>query len=375
MSTIFEYLDWRGDVPFDADPFNDVDNIVLAELAYSEFDGIVPEDGTQISLSEVCEAFFTTHTREELIEDDNPIAKAPLLMDGMLSGGRFGSMMVSDYVNIIDTERSLQFSAMTFWLSDGTAYIAYRGTDSTIVGWKEDFNMSYLPETGGQREAIEYLNKVASGLDIPIRVGGHSKGGNFAVYASAFCDSSIKDKILNVYSNDGPGFRSNVMEAEDYKSILPKVISIVPDTSIIGMLLTSKVENHVVKSSAFGLMQHDCLTWQVARNRFESAELSELGQFIFKTQVDWLSKIDDNSRELFVNTLFSLFESTGMGTFGKMSDNKLKSAESIISTLTGLPRERQKEMKRILRELLSSSKETAKESINDSLNDLISDKK
>lgn len=367
MSDIFDYLEWRGDVPFSADEFNEVDNLVLAELAYTHFDGIVPEDGTQITLKSAAEMFFSTHSRKDILNDDNPVAHAPLLMDGMLSGARFGGITLSDYINIIDTDKDVQMSAVTYRLPDGTAYIAYRGTDSTIVGWKEDFNMSYLDETEGQRQAIEYLNRVGLKLRRNIRVGGHSKGGNFSVYASAFCDPKVSRKIINVYTNDGPGFRKEVMQTESYKQILPKVISIVPDTSIIGMLLTSNVRHKVVRSSASGLSQHDGLTWQVARNRFEKTVLSDLGEFIRKTQIDWLSQIDDKSRELFVNTLFSLFEATGMGTFGKMSDHKLKSAESILNAMQGIPHDKQIEMLRIFGKLINSGGQNVIETLNELL--------
>ncbi len=363
MATIFDYLEWRGDIPFEADPFNEVDNLILAELAYTHFDGYVSEKGRGVTIEKVREEYFSTHSREVIMLDDNPIVRAPLLMDGMVSGRRFAGTVLSHYLNSVDTDMTVQMSAVTYRLNDGSYYVAFRGTDNTIVGWKEDFNMSYLPETEGQRRAVEYLSSAGSWCRGKVRTGGHSKGGNFAVYASAFCRPGMRDRIETVYTNDGPGFRREVMEKEEYLAVLPKVISIVPDTSVIGMLLTSSVEHFVVRSSERGLGQHDGMTWQVARNRFVQAEPSDLGIFIRKTQRDWLSKLDDRTRESFVNTLFSLFEATGMGTFGAMSDRKLKSAESIITAMQGLPKDKQTELLRIIRELLNSSKQTVKESL------------
>lgn len=367
MADIFDYLRWRGDVPFTADPFNEVDNLVLAELAYTEYDGILDDSFRKISIRTADKRYFKVHSRDEAKKSSNHIVKAPLLMDGMISGGRFCDVKLTKYLDIINADQDMQIAAVTCLLNDGSAYVAFRGTDSTLVGWKEDFNMSYLPDTEGQRRAVCYLNEVGAKFKGPFRVGGHSKGGNFAVYASAFCNKEVQDRIIKVYTNDGPGFRREVMSREGYKRILPKVVSIVPDTSIIGMLLTSKVKHIVVKSSEKGLIQHDAMTWQIERNRFEEAKPSAIGMFIKDSQQDWLRKISDESREMFVNTLFSLFEATGMSTFGEMKVNILKAAERILSTANELPKERQEEVKRILAELIQSSTEEIKDRLSDVL--------
>ena len=360
MADIFDYLKWRGDIPLSMDPFNEVDNLVLSELVYSDFDGVLDDSFRKINLKTAEERFFSLHSREKARRSSNHIVKAPVLMEGMLSGSRFDSVRFTKFVNIVNTDKTMQIAAVTYLLPDGSAYVAFRGTDSTVVGWKEDFNMSFLPDTEGQKSAVRYLNEIGARFSGPIRVGGHSKGGNFAVYASAFCSKEVQDRILEVYTNDGPGFRDEVMARDGYKRILPKVISIVPDTSIIGMLLTSSVEHRVVKSSEKGLSQHYEITWQVERNRLVITEQSPIGAFISQSQKDWLSKLDDESREMFVNTLFSIFEATGMATFGEMKVNKLRSVERIYSTLKELPKERQEVLLAIMGELLQSGTQMAK---------------
>lgn len=360
MADVFDYLKWRGDVPLSADPFNEVDNLVLAELSYTDFDGIMGGGFRKISLKTADKRYFAAHSRDDITEDSNHLARCPLLMDGMLSGSRFGNMKLTKYINVINSDADMQISAVTFLLDDGSAYVSFRGTDSTVVGWKEDFNMSYMPVTEGQRSALRYLNEVGARIDRPLRVGGHSKGGNFAVYASAFCDRAVQDRILEVYTNDGPGFRKEVMVRDEYKQILPKVISIVPDTSIIGMLLTSGVKHRIVESSEKGIMQHDGLTWKVERNRFVRAEQSAVGSFISNSQRDWLSKIDDDSREMFVNTVFSVFEATGAGTFGEIERNKMRSAERMLNTIKDIPKEQRKELLNIIGELVQSGTQIAK---------------
>ena len=361
MGSIFDYLEWRGDIPFDEDPFNEVDNLVLSELAYTCFEGVVPYDGEAAPLSEVRKEYFRKHPRRLIRDDSVHQVKAPLLMDGMMSGRRFADTSVTGYVDIVDADEAVQMAAVTFLLGDGTAFIAYRGTDSTIAGWKEDFRMSYLPVTEGQRRAVWYLNETGKRVKRPLRTGGHSKGGNFAVYAAAFCDKRVRKRITDVYTNDGPGFRPEVMETDEYRSVLPKVISIVPDTSVIGMLLTSDVAHRFVKSEASVIAQHDPQTWEVMRNRFVTTKPSELGLFIKKSQKGWLGKLDDSERELFVDTLFSLLEATGMHSLDQIGERKLKAFSDIRNSMKEMPKDKQREMNRIIAELLHSSSEAARE--------------
>ncbi len=359
MANVFDYLVWRADVPMSADPFNEVDNLVLAQLSYTDFSGIVPDDGTKVPLQTAAEAFFSSHSREEIQADKSFTAKAPFLMDEMIQGVRFSGIQLSRYIDEIDPERGIQLSALTYDLTDGTRYIAFRGTDGTVVGWKEDFNFSYLPETEGQSRAAKYLNKAGADSMAPLRIGGHSKGGNLAVYAAAFCEPEIQDRILAVYSNDGPGFRMTIVESEEYRRILPRIRSIIPESSMIGMLLNNRAEPLVVKSSASGIVQHDAFSWQIRRNRFEETVLSDLGHFVNRTLSDWLCQMSDEERALFTNTIFSLFESTGKESFREISEQGWKSAESILNTLLTMPKGKQQEMLRLLSMLGQSGGQAA----------------
>ena len=210
MASIFDYLQWRCDVPFSVDPFNEVDNLVLSELAYTDFKGILSMEGPDVSLAEVCKAFFERHTHEEILADKSFTARAPLLMESMLEGARYRDIRMLQYLDETDSAQGLQLAAMTFLLPDDSAYVAFRGTDSTVVGWKEDFYFSFLPETEGQRRAIRYLNQVGAEVKGTLRVGGHSKGGNLAVYAASCCEPGLQERLTAVYSNDGPGFRQEL---------------------------------------------------------------------------------------------------------------------------------------------------------------------
>ena len=358
MANISDYLKWRGDVTFSLDPFGEVDNLVLAELAYTDFGGIVPEGNEKVSIKTAYKEFFEKNSREEVAARSSFTAKSPFLMDGMICGARFENVMLSNYINEIDKDKDAQFSAITIHLDDGTIYVSFRGTDGTVVGWKEDFNLSYVDETEGQRKAVAYLNNIASQFQSPLRVGGHSKGGNFAVYASTFCEDKFKTRIHNIYSNDAPGFQEKVTSSPQYKSILPKITSIVPDTSVIGLLLSSGATHRVVKSDASGIIQHDGFSWQVERNRFVGAALSDMAIFIEKTLGSWLGEMDDETRKSFTSSIFSLFEATGMDSFSSMSEQKWKSAEAIISSVYGLPKEKRKELVSLINGLLKRGGQT-----------------
>ena len=365
MADIFDYVKRRGILSFEEDPFNEVDNLVLSLLVYTDFDGILDDSFNKTDLGTADRLYFATHSRSRARKSIFHFVRAPLLMDDMLKGDRFRDTLLTRYVDIVNSDKDMQMAAVTFLLSDGSAYVAFRGTDTTVAGWKEDFNMSYMPETEGQRSAVRYLNEVGKKINRPIRVGGHSKGGNFAVYAAAFCDSEIQDRILAVYTNDGPGFRSEVMEREAYKRILPRVVSIVPDTSVVGMLLTSNVGHIIVKSKDPGLLQHDAITWKIERNRFKHTKQSAVGSLINDSQKEWLNSLDDKSREMFVNTLFSFFEATGMATFDEMIVNRRASAGKILATIRNLPKEKQSELKTVMGGLMHSTRKVVIRRIRD----------
>ena len=354
MANVFDYLVWRGDIPMSLDPFNEVDNLVLSQLAYTDFSGIVPQDWTRISLRDAAEAFFSSHSRKEIEEDKAFTAKAPFLMDEMIKGARFCDILLSRYVDEIDPERGIQLSALTYDLPDKTRYIAFRGTDGTVVGWKEDFNFSYQTETEGQSRAVKYLNAAGSDFRVPLRVGGHSKGGNLAMFAATFCEPDVKERILEVYSNDGPGFRESVVQSREYAHILPRIRSIIPESSMIGMLLNNRATPLVVKSSASGLVKHDAFTWQIRRNHFEETTLSDEGWLVNRTLSDWLCKVNDEERASLINTVFSLIESTGKGSFKEIGDQGWKSLETIINKYREMPKEKQQEMFRLFSKLGAS---------------------
>ena len=356
---IFDYLKWRGDVPFAISPFNDVDNLILAELAYTDFGGIVPGDGTTVPLQAVHTQYFSLHSRTDIARSKSYTARSPLLMDEMCRGRRFADTQMLFYRSERDAQTDLQFSAVTFRLPDNTAYVAFRGTDGTLVGWKEDFNFSWLSGTEGQQRAAEYLSASGKALGCLLRVGGHSKGGNLAVYAAACCDKNVQERIVSVYSNDGPGFKPEFIAGEGYRRILPRIVSIIPDTSVIGMLMESLATPKVIRSTASGMIQHDGFTWAVERDRFVPAPLSRTSELVSETLAGWLDRTDDESMKAMTETVFQLLGATGKETFSDIKGAKLKSVESMAQSVRSLPKGSLQELGRMVTRLGESGIRTA----------------
>ena len=193
MANMLDYLDWRGDLNFAVSEFNEVDNLLLAQLVYVDFEGIVPgpEDGGSICVTEASRLFFETHDENEIMKKVSMTKTAIYVLKKMAETRRFADAELFGYVNDISMEEESQFSVVCVRLGDGSVYVAFSGTDNTIVGWKENFNMGFLSETPGQLKAVDYLNRMAEGIE-QIRVGGHSKGGNLSVYASVKCKAAIQ---------------------------------------------------------------------------------------------------------------------------------------------------------------------------------------
>jgi hypothetical protein len=328
---ILDYIDWRGDLTFAERGLNEVDNLIFSTLAYLTMDGLVSDDGTvSPTIGDLYAAYCETdYDQSVLMNDPRPLLKVAAQTD------RFKDVRVSRFVNVIDAEKQIQFSAVTYRYAGDAAYIAFRGTDNTLVGWREDMNFSFLTATPGQNEAAAYLNRVAADVSGSLIVGGHSKGGNFAVYAAAFCDPAVRERIVKIYSNDGPGFRDEIVASENYHSILDRTVKIIPDSSLVGILLSSKEPRRVIRSSAKGLMQHDPFTWNVLGTRFVGAdERNAASIFMDDTLNRWVATLSDNERRVLVNVIFDSLEATGASTLLQINENRWAAYNAIFKAIS-----------------------------------------
>ncbi len=354
MANIEDYIKWRGDLSFQQDPFNDIDNLILSQIAYVDFEGIVPdmEMKNGLTLSKVCDKFFRVYNEEELKKVKTFIWYAPFFMRTVAKCARFENIVLKNYLWINDDKKQTQFVAFTAELGDDTIYIGFMGTDDTIVGWKEDFNMSYQHPIPAQIQAVSYIDEVAAQTKKKIRVGGHSKGGNLAVYGAARCKPKFKKRIINVYNNDGPGFDEAFIKDKRYQEIRSVIKLIVPEYSVVGMLFEHDEDFIVVKSSQSGIMQHDGMSWQVERNQFEYARgLSKSSRVLNDVLKRWMNKIDMEERDKFVNVLFSLITASGATTLSEISADRFNSASAAFRIYQSLDKDTKVMMRRLFHSL------------------------
>ena len=324
MPNINDYLDWRGDLTIAASPFNEVDNLILAMLSFIDYSGIVSPDplDAPVKLSE-CYARF----RERFPAGEDFGEVIPALVNATFAKAaasvRFRDTYMAAYRDIHDEAEVVQFSAVTFILPDNSLFLAYRGTDDTLLGWREDFHLSFTHPVKSQELALEYLCEAASCSSGPIRLGGHSKGGNLAAYAAIFAPNVIADRIVQVWSNDGPGFIREIIESPEFAAAEGKITTIVPQSSVIGMLLGHNDRYEVIESTVKnGLMQHDPFSWEVKGPRFlHLDELSPEGKRHNEVLAEWLDGIGAEDRRKFTDTVFGLLESTGAKTVSDLSLN------------------------------------------------------
>jgi len=356
MKYINDYLTWRGDLTFAQDKLNEVDALIFSLLSYAGLDDIFQVD--KISMSELANMYDESSITKQgvIFKEVSPLLKV------IASKERYKDVTVSDYVNILDKENTIQFTAVTFHLPDNTAVVSFMGTDSTVTGWKEDFKFS-AGVTNGQKESVRYLNNLFKNNDEKIITAGHSKGANFAVYSASFSDSNIRNRIEKVYSFDGPGLPEILKEEENYKSMQNKIIRIVPDQSMIGMIFSESNEDIIVHSDTFLIFQHDPFSWEIEGNKFISKELSQFSVYFREILASWLSKMDDDDRNFFVDTIFSYFENTGADTFAQMRKSLWTTVSKMLQTQKEMDEDNKKEMSKLLSLLFESAFKIVTENI------------
>ncbi len=318
----------------------------------------VKENGSSVTLKSLREH----PDYEKLFADVRYEQENRALVEGMLAGKRFRNLKLNCYVNFIEKEWETQFSAITFILSDGTVYVAFRGTDETIVGWKEDFNMAFLSPVPGQAYSVEYLNTVASRILCPFYVGGHSKGGNLAVYSAMNCRPEIQERIVGIYSLDGPGFRPEVLEKCNYGRIADRVRKILPHSSLVGMLFESNQNYQVVESRTFGLAQHDPYTWLVEGDHLRHVdELCERRKRSDDTLNKWILSLDEEQLRTFVDTLYQVISASRADNLIELTAEWKKSMNRIVTALREVDEETTEVLKTVIKALFEIAGASMKE--------------
>lgn len=347
--TMLDYLKTYGNVTFEQKPLGEVDSLILCQFAYLKFDGMVPgvyDNKPAVSMEDL----FIHPDYEKLFQNTWFVKKNKELFENMYESKRFHNLRMNCYINIIETEWETQFSAITFLLDDGSIYVAYRGTDETIVGWKEDFNMSFMTPVPGQSFGVKYLNMVVGKLHCSFYVGGHSKGGNLAVYAAMNCPKEVQERIIKVYNMDGPGFRPEVLDTCDYAAIEEKVVKIIPHSSVVGLVFEQSDKYKVVKSKALGLLQHDTYSWLVKYGRFVDAGPFLQGhKFANDTMNEWILSLEEEKRRIFVDTVYQIITAAEKDNLIELSADWVKSLGSVATALKEMDEPTTEALKEVLK--------------------------
>lgn len=322
MPNINNYLEWRGDLKLEADPLNEVDNMILSRFSYMPFRKIeMNETETMGSIAEKLKDF---PVEEFNIAGDKP------LVEHIINSDRFKDLKVTDYEENTDLSVEKQFAAITIHLGNGEIYSSFCGTDNSIVGWKEDFNLSFTQHVPSQLEGVEYLKRIAGKYEEKIHIGGHSKGGNVAAYSAIFAGEKVQEKIIDITSHDGPGFDNEIIQKEEYKRILDKFVTYIPQSSVIGRLLEHEERNIVVKSIEKGIMQHDIYSWQVHANHVITENITKESELVRNIIRTWLEDTTQEQRKNVIDIIYHILISSDATTMRDISSAKIRNLGKIL---------------------------------------------
>lgn len=317
ITNIIDYLIWRGDLSFAADDFNEIDALVLSRFSYMDMKDILGNDQNALTISEAFSKYhMNVEARPKFAKED------PELFRLMAESKRYGDLKLIFHDFRFDKNDVEQFSTVTIELPNKRHFLSFRGTDNTINGWKEDLLMTFDDMIPSQLDALEYIEKVASNTIGDLYLGGHSKGGNLAVYAALFCKEDIAQRIKGVYSFDGPGLHKNLIVEIDAKTALPYVTTYMPQSSFFGKMLSHREQQVIVHSNASGVMQHDIYTWEVIGKKFIPAQEDTMVSRVFDQAFhDYLAKLTTAERKEVVNIIFDAIEECDADTMEDLSKN------------------------------------------------------
>lgn len=342
MANLYDYLKWRHDITFSQAPLNEVDNLIFSLLSYVDFAGIV-DASSAVSLRDAAQAFLILHPtlgKKSITRNLSPMVSSVNLLGAVAQCKRFCDVRVSHYQTNLGQVEETQFAAVVFEINSEEAYVAYRGTDTSLVGWKEDFKMVLTGVVPAREQALDYLNGLTSLRQKKLYIGGHSKGGNLAVYASVHCKASQQARIVTVYNNDGPGFNEAFVHSGAFALMQPRMVTIVPQQSIVGLLFCHGVEPIVVGSAKLGLLQHDMLHWQVLANQVERvAAVSRASALVDDTLMAWLASLDEAQKIRIIDLLFEALQSTGATYLEELEEEKLKAVAGFLKTVANVDKQ------------------------------------
>lgn len=347
MGDLISYVYEFGGFTFTEKPFCEIDGLVFAHLSYFMFGGIVPginDNMPAIALCDVAQRMDWHHFISVKWELD----KNRELFYKVAFSRRYRNTKANFFVEEMNVKEGVQFCAVTFLLGNGDTFVSFRGTDDALIGWKEDFYMAYRTPVGAQLRSTEYLHQVAKLLarkrNLRFYLGGHSKGGNLAVYAAMTCDEDVKRRIGKIYNMDGPGFRPDFMDTLDYDGVKDKILKIVPDESFVGMLMEQKEDYELIRSREIGVQQHICFSWCVEGDHFERSQAQQPKRKELYDRINnWIFALEIEQVGDFIESLFKMIEITEAKTLTDLKNVKggeiAKKLHTMIQEYAGMNEE------------------------------------
>ncbi len=342
MDNLFSYLNWRGDLLFSKDGWNEVDSLLFAQMSYVRFEdltGIDWESGLTISC--VCKEIRKLYKiKEKSIHFSSSNSLEERSVNVILRMGqsrRFQDLMLTHFVSNFNEVAQEQYASITIHIDKSLMVIAYRGTDDSLVGWKEDFNMLFMENVPAQISAKNYAEMIIGTYKKKCVLTGHSKGGNLAVYSAVRVSSNKQKKIMGVYNHDGPGFLDAMVEDRQYQKMLPKIVTIIPESSIVGRLLEHQEDSMIVRSSQSGRMQHDATSWEVQGKEFvRISDTSKKSKLWDAAISSWLRAMPREQLQITVDTLFSILTDAELETKTDLNKDFLKKLPVMLKAMKEL---------------------------------------
>ena len=340
MSNIIDYAQGLKAYSFDKVFFKDLDVLALTEVAYLPFEQIITEG--EITLEKLAQYYTTLNGEKGEILSVITTPRIDLLRI-LGRSTRYGTIEAFDFINKIDSNIERQFSAITYRLEDEKYLVVFRGTDENLIGWKEDFHMTFMHEVPAQQSAYQYLEKRMTEYPGEYIVSGHSKGGNLAIYACSKLDEEKQNSVTGIYAFDAPGLHESLLESEGFLRIKDRIASYIPQDSMVSVLLEPPVNAKVVKSNAILLLQHDTFSWEVGQIDFVQIEnQSQLSIHADKVISSWLDTMSNNEKQEFSDVIFDVFLESGINKFADITVDTPKKIINIVNNMTRLTSEQKK---------------------------------
>ncbi|MBQ9545153.1 MAG: DUF2974 domain-containing protein [Clostridia bacterium] len=347
-SNIIDYLLWRGDLSFSSSSFNEVDGAIVSRITYLPFELVKKPSGK--TLGSCMEEMLSDGSLKErlLLEDDLEFIQT------LKESPRFSELKVGRFESRFDAAEETQFGAITLDIDPNTRAAAFRGTDDTLIGWKEDLNMGFLSPVPSQTLAAGFLNGERSRRVKKLIVCGHSKGGNVAIYAASFCEESVRKRIEAVFNYDGPGFPREITDSPEYSQVVPLTRTFVPQSSVVGLLMDRREECEIVHSTQKNILwQHDLYSWEVAGTKFVKRKAIEKTSLVIKDALrEWSEKLDREQFERFTDAIYRILSVNDVSTLKQLGENRIDSAASALRSVKNLDKPTKAALKTALQTLI-----------------------